>query len=76
MIQNNRRRWYALCVWFDNFPPDDQERLLGYLEQLMVKTQNQDMGAFMDLVDELFLLIDKLEAASDQERTPRDIQAT
>ena len=70
MIENNRRRWRALWAWFDNFPPDDQERLLDYLEQLMVKTQDQDMGAFMDLVDKLFLLIGRLEAALDQERTP------
>jgi hypothetical protein len=76
MIENERRRWRTLWTWFDNFPPDDQERLLGYLERLMTSTQGQDMGAFMDLVDKLFLLIDKREAALDQKRTPRDIQAT
>jgi hypothetical protein len=76
MIEHERRRWRALWAWFDDFPPDDQERLLGYLERLMTSTQGQDMGAFMDLVDKLFLLIDQLEAALDQERTPRDIQAT
>jgi hypothetical protein len=57
------------------FRPDDQERLLGSLERLMTSTQGQDMGAFMDLVDKLFLLIDQLEAALNQEQTPRDIQA-
>jgi hypothetical protein len=70
MIDDHRRRWHALWAWFDNFPPDDQEQLLSYLEQLMTSTEGQDMGAFMDLVDKLFLLIGRLEAELDQERTP------
>ena len=69
MIEHHRRRWRALWAWFDNFPPDDQERLLGYLERLMTSTQGQDMSAFMDLVDKLFLLIDKLEVQFEQEQT-------
>jgi hypothetical protein len=76
MTSDDGHRWRELRAWFDAFPPDDQEQLLGYLERLMTSTQGQDMGAFMDLVDKLFRLIDQLEATLDQERTPRDIQAT
>ena len=76
MVDNDRRRWRALRNWFDDFPPDDQERLLGYLERLMISSQDQDMGAFMDLIDRLFLLIDRLEAESGPGQTQQDTQAT
>jgi hypothetical protein len=76
VIENDRRRWRALRNWFDDFPPGDQERLLGYLERLMISSQDQDMGAFMDWIDQLFLLLDRLEAESGQGQTQRDTQAT
>jgi hypothetical protein len=31
MISDYGRRWRALRAWFDDFPPDDQERLLGQM---------------------------------------------
>jgi len=34
MTSGYGRRWRALRAWFDAFPPDDQERLLGRLQTL------------------------------------------
>ena len=62
------RRWRALRAWFDAFPPDDQERLLGQMEHLLALAHDRDMGAFLDWVDELLVLIERDE--------PHDLQAS
>ncbi len=61
MTSNDGRRWRALRAWFDAFPPDDQERLLGQMEHLLALGQDRDMGAFLDWVDTLFALIERHE---------------
>jgi hypothetical protein len=53
MTSAYRRRWRALRAWFDDFPPDDQERLLGQMERLLALAQDRDMGAFLEWVDGL-----------------------
>jgi hypothetical protein len=59
MLSEYGRRWRALRTWFDDFPPDDQERLLGQIERLLALAQDRDMGAFLDWVDELLVLIER-----------------
>jgi hypothetical protein len=61
MISDDGRRWRALRAWFEAFPPDDQERLLGQMEHLLALAQDRNMGAFLDWVDTLFVLIDRHE---------------
>jgi hypothetical protein len=72
MPSDDGRRWRALRAWFDDFPPDDQERLLGYLEHLMTLAQRGDMGAFMAMVDQVFALIEREEMGFDQAAGERD----
>jgi hypothetical protein len=60
MTSNHVHRWRELRAWFDDFPPDDQERLLGYVERLILLAKDRDMGAFLDWVDTLFVLIELL----------------
>ena len=72
MTSDDGRRWRALRAWFDDFPPDDQERLLGYLEHLMTLAQGADMGAFMAMVDQVFALIAREERGCDQASGERD----
>jgi hypothetical protein len=61
MTSDEARRWRALRAWFDAFPPDDQERLLGQMEHLLALAQDRDMGAFLDWVDTLLVLIERHE---------------
>jgi hypothetical protein len=61
MISDYGRRWRALRAWFDDFPPDDQERLLGQMERLLALAQGRDMGAFLEWVDALLVLIERHE---------------
>jgi hypothetical protein len=61
MISDYGRRWRALRAWFDDFPPDDQERLLGQMERLLALAQDRDMGAFLEWVDALLVLIERHE---------------
>ena len=72
MTAADGRRWRALRAWFDDFPPDDQERLLGYLEHLMTLAQRGDMGAFIAMVDQVFALIERAEMGFDQAAGERD----
>ena len=44
MISDDGRRWRALRAWFDAFPPDDQERLLGQMERFLALAQDRDGG--------------------------------
>ncbi len=60
------RRWRALRAWFDAFPPDDQERLLGQIERLIALAQDRDMGAFLEWVDALLVLIERHERLDPQ----------
>jgi hypothetical protein len=66
MISDDGRRWRALRAWFDAFPPDDQERLLGQMEHLLALAQDRDMGAFLDWIDTLFVLIERHERLDPQ----------
>jgi hypothetical protein len=61
MTSDDGRRWRALRAWFDDFPPDDQERLLGQMERFIALAQDRDMGAFLEWVDTLFVLIERHE---------------
>ena len=61
-------RWRALRAWFDAFPPDDQERLLGQMAYLLALGHDRAMGAFLDGVDERLVLIERHE--------PHDLQAS
>ena len=70
MIDDFSQRWRALHSWFEDFPPDDQERLLGHLEHLMSMAKDREMGAFMEMVDELFTFIARIEAQIQQEDAP------
>jgi hypothetical protein len=47
MTSDDGRHWRALRTWFDAFPPDDQERLLGQMERFLALAQDRDMGAFL-----------------------------
>jgi hypothetical protein len=66
MISDYGRRWRALRAWFDAFPPDDQERLLGQMEHLLALAQDRDMGAFLAWVDALLVLIERHERLDPQ----------
>jgi hypothetical protein len=66
MSSDYGRRWRALRAWFDAFPPDDQERLLGQMEYLMALAQDRDMGAFLEWVDTLLVLIERHERRDPQ----------
>jgi hypothetical protein len=75
MISDDGRRWRALRAWFDAFPPDDQERLLGQMERFLVLAQDRDMGAFLDWVDGLLGRIERDETLNSQaaeRETPGD----
>lgn len=48
MTSDYGRRWRALRAWFDDFPPDDQERLLGQMEGFIALAQDRDMGVFLE----------------------------
>ena len=61
MISDDGRRWRALRAWFDDFPPDDQERLLGQMERLVALAQDRDMGAFVAWVDALLVRMERHE---------------
>jgi hypothetical protein len=61
MTSEYGRRWRALRAWFDAFPPDDQERLLGQMERLLTLAHDRDMGAFLDWVDGLLDRIERQE---------------
>jgi hypothetical protein len=64
MTSDDGRRWRALRAWFDDFPPDDQERLLGQMERFIARAQDRVMGAFLEWVDTLFVLTDHAKASS------------
>jgi hypothetical protein len=66
MTSEYGRRWRALRAWFDAFPPDDQERLLGQMEHFLTLAQDRDMGAFLDWVDQLFVVIERYESDFEQ----------
>jgi hypothetical protein len=66
MIYDFSERWRALHAWFEDFAPDDQERLIGHLEYLMVMAKDRDMGAFIAMVDELVAFIKRIEAEIEQ----------
>lgn len=66
MISDYGRRWRALRAWFDDFPPDDQERLLNQIERLLALAQDRDMGAFLEWVDALLVLIERHERLNPQ----------
>jgi hypothetical protein len=66
MTSDDGRRWRALRAWFDAFPPDDQERLLGQMERFLALAQERDMGAFLDWVDVLLGLIERYENLNSQ----------
>jgi hypothetical protein len=66
MTSEYGRRWRALRAWCDAFPPDDQERLLGQLEHLLALAHDRDMGAFLDWVDALLVLIERHERRDPQ----------
>jgi hypothetical protein len=70
MTSDDGRRWRALRTWFDAFPPDDQERLLGQMEHLLALAHDRDMGAFLDWVDTLFVLIERHERLDPQVSEP------
>jgi hypothetical protein len=70
MIADDERRWRALRAWFDAFPPDDQERLLGQMEYLIALAQDRDMGAFLEWVDTLLVLIERHERRDPQASAP------
>ena len=75
MISDDGRRWRALRAWFDAFPPDDQERLLGQMERFLALAQDRDMGAFLDWVDGLLGLIERdetLNSQASERETPGD----
>jgi hypothetical protein len=61
MISDDGRRWRALRAWFDDFPPDDQERLLGQMERPVALAQDRDMGAFFEWVDALLVRMERHE---------------
>jgi hypothetical protein len=61
MTSDYGRGWRELQAWFDDFPPDDQKRLLGYVERLIALGKDRDMGAFLAWVDTLFVLIERDE---------------
>jgi hypothetical protein len=48
MISDYGRRWRALRAWFDAFPPDDQERLLGQMEHTWPKASFTRVGNSAD----------------------------
>jgi hypothetical protein len=66
MTADDGRRWRALRAWVDDFPPDDQERLLGRMEHLLALAHDRDMGAFLEWVDTLFVLIERHERLDPQ----------
>ena len=66
MISDDGRRWRALRAWFDAFPPDDQEQLLGQMERFLALAQARDMGAFLAWVDGLLGLIERDETLNSQ----------
>jgi len=66
MTSDDGRRWRALRTWFDAFPPDDQERLLGQMERFLALAQDRDMGAFLVWVDALLGLIERYESLNPQ----------
>jgi hypothetical protein len=70
MSADDGRRWRALRAWFDAFPPDDQERLLGQLEHLLALAHHRDMGAFLNWVDELLVLVERREPCDSQASEP------
>jgi hypothetical protein len=70
MSSDDGRRWRALRAWFDAFPPDDQERLLGQMEHLLALAHDRDMGAFLDWVDELLVLVERREQCDPQASEP------
>jgi hypothetical protein len=61
MISDDGRRWRALRAWFDDFPPDDQERLLGQMERPVALAQDRDMGAFFEWADALLVRMERHE---------------
>ena len=65
MISDEARRWRALRAWFDAFPLDDQEQLLGQMERFIALAHDRDMGAFLAWVDALLELIER-----DEHRNP------
>jgi hypothetical protein len=70
MTSDDGRRWRALRAWFDAFPPDDQERLLGQMERFLALAQNRDMGTFLVWVDALLGLIERYEGLNPQTSEP------
>ena len=66
MISDDGRRWRALRAWFDAFPPDDQEQLLGQMERFLALAQDRDMGAFLAWVDALLGRIERYESLNPQ----------
>jgi hypothetical protein len=66
MISEYGRRWRDFRAWLDAFPPDDQERLLGQMERLLALAHDRDMGAFLDWVDALLVLIERYESLNAQ----------
>jgi hypothetical protein len=66
MIADDGRRWRALRAGVDAFPPDDQERLLGQMERRLALAQDRDMGAFLDWIDTLLVLIERHERLDPQ----------
>jgi hypothetical protein len=66
MTSDEARRWRALRAWFDAFPPDDQEQLLGQMERFIALAQDRDMGAFLAWVDALLELIERDENCNPQ----------
>jgi hypothetical protein len=70
MTADYERRWRELRAWFDAFPPDDQERLLGQMEHFLALARDRDMGAFLDWVDALLVLIVRHEHRDPQAPEP------
>jgi hypothetical protein len=70
MTADDGRRWRELRAWFDAFPPDDQERLLGQMEHFLALARDRDMGAFLEWVDTLFVLIERHEQRDPQASEP------
>jgi hypothetical protein len=66
MISDDGRRGRALRGWCDDFPPEDQERLLGRMERLLALAQDRDVGAFLPWVDTLLVLIERHEQRDPQ----------
>jgi hypothetical protein len=70
MIADDGRRWRDLRAWLDAFPPDDQERLLGQMAHRLALAHDRDMGAFLDWVDALLVLIERHERRNPQAPEP------